>query len=144
MASQLKNALLRTAAKPKPSEVWRVHDKSVVLHEKNRVDKIYRPVLVLNTASLLTIQNHLVVNVVPLSTMAETDRLCFPIAQSYCETVASFKPSDYSHAVIYFYQPIEIHHFHERCGKIDETAYQAIVRLLCLDVIGFVGYDLTP
>jgi hypothetical protein len=72
--------------------------------------------------------------------------LCFPIAQGYERTFGGFLPDPNSLALIQFYQPIEFRYFDKQgaIGLIDETSYNAVLNILCTEVIGYHGFDLNP
>jgi len=121
---------------PKPREIWQVKDLEVRLHSESRVDKGRRPVLVLYSKAIEHADRALV-NVLPLSASAQADRFIFPIARGYCQTFAGFVPDKNSMALVNFYQPIESKYFEKKCGLIDEGCYNAIVNILCCDLIGY-------
>lgn len=137
----LKDQLLK-AKPPQPREVWKAQDLEVRLHSENREDKKARPVLIVSSAKL-TVRDASIINIVPLSTSKSPDSLIIPIAKAYEEIAEGFSPKEGSCALLQFYQPIELKHFVERCGTIEENTYCAIQFTLCSELIGYVDFDLT-
>lgn len=137
----MKDQLIRKFP-PQPREVWYVIDLEVRLHAEKRIDKDNRPVLVVCSPEL-TKPDASIINIIPLTTAKKPDKFIFPIDRAYEKCEADFNLSTASCAHIQFYQPIEIQHFVSKCGKIDETSYEAIKNILCTQVIGFCDYDLT-
>jgi len=128
---------------PRQREVWIVQYQEIRMNPNNRTDKIGRPVLIVTSIELLNNPNYPLINIIPLSTSGEPDRLCIPIERAYEEIVNGFVPDKNSLAVIPYYQPIELKFFNSdgRCGRIDEVTYGVIVNLLCHEVIGLEDYD---
>lgn len=129
---------------PKQREVWIVEDSELRMHPDKRNDKGGRPALILASVNFLSNDHYPLINVVPLSTNVSPDKLIFPIERAYEELAEDFIPDTKSCAIIPFYQPIEIKHFLERLGTIDENAYNAIVTILCTEIIGYDCYDFNP
>jgi hypothetical protein len=126
--------------------VWYVDDSEVRLHPENRIIKGPRPVLIACALPLLTKKSS-IINVIPFSTQGEPDKLCFPIAQGYGCPYGGFVPDLKSLALIQFYQPIEYKYFDDKrgaIGLIDDISYNAILDILCTEVIGYHGFDLSP
>jgi len=127
---------LRGIRCPQPREVWRVKDSEVVMHTKERKDKISRPVLILSSVNRTKPKSG-IVHIIPLTTSREMDALVFPLVKSaYVECVDGFKPAKNSCAVIGLYQPLLRENFLKKCGMIDENSYDAIRDILCHKIIG--------
>lgn len=127
---------------PKQREVWLIEDKEIRLNPNNREDKYRRPALVVSAKELLNNKDFPLVNIIPLSRQGKPDKLSFPVASGYEECTDDFKPDSSSLAVLPYYQPIEKKFFKQRCGTIDEITYNAIVNLLCSEVVGCEDFDL--
>lgn len=133
----MKNELMSKVVAPQPGEVWYVQDKHVTLHAEKRVDKSRRPVLVMYHEDCAN-PGVCVINAIPLSTSSTVDRFTFPIERAYKTIYKSdFKGSKNSVALANFYQPIEYQFFVERIGMIDDSAYGALMNMVCYDVVGF-------
>lgn len=126
---------------PKQREVWMIEDSELRMHPDKRNDKNGRPALILASTNFLNDSNYPLLNVIPLSTSVQPDTLIFPIASAYEELAQDFIPNKKSCAIIPFYQPIELKYFIKRCGTIEENAYNAIVHILCTEIIGYDSYD---
>lgn len=128
--------------KPKQREVWFVDDSEIRLHP-GQPSKNRRPVLIASSINLLNEVNYPLLNVIPLSRQTP-GKYIFPIARAYEEKADGFEPDENSCAIIPFYQPIELKYFKQRCGTIDETTYEAIIFLLCLEIVGCDCLDIDP
>lgn len=125
---------LNAAVPPKPREVWKLDDEQVRLHEKGKEGKSRYVLVVSKDCDKLDGQ---IINVVPLTTKREYDRLTFPMSQGYEKIYNGFTPDQSSTAVIQFYQPIRRDYFKDICGRIDCQTYCTIKQILCNDVVGF-------
>jgi len=131
---------------PQPREVWYVDDSEIRLHADKRIPKGKRPVLIACSSELLNVDAS-IINVIPLTTQGTPDKLSFPITQAYERTFGGFLPDPNSLALIQFFQPIEFRYFDSQegaIGVIDESSYNAILNILCTEVIGYHGFDLNP
>jgi len=125
---------------PRCGDVWTVEDENVILHAGGRVQKGPRPVLILTAASL-DMAALGVANVVPLSTSGRPDLYTFPLERCYEELAPDFKPDPNSHAIINWYQPIEIRFFRKFRGRLSEQCQIAIKLLIQQSVLGIADYD---
>jgi uncharacterized protein YifN (PemK superfamily) len=132
--SDFDNATLNKVVPPKPREVWHLDDEKVRLHVPGKKDKP-RPVLVVSKECNELDQQ--IINVIPLTTKRDYDKLTFPIHRCYEEEFDGFDKKTSSTAVIQFYQPIVRDFFDSRVGIIDTHSYSIIKRILCVDVIGY-------
>jgi len=131
---------LRQVWCPKPGEIWKVVDKKIVLHEKNREDKGYRPVLVVMSSGLLGDSNTLY-HSVPLSASKGFDSQIIPVMSNFKACVEDFNKKHGSVALLRFYQPIEEQFFIKKCGVVALETYNAVRCWLKDELIGDEIFD---
>jgi mRNA-degrading endonuclease toxin of MazEF toxin-antitoxin module len=124
-------------------EVWFIPDEDIRLHEEGREVKNSRPAIIVMSEILLN-ADETTVNIIPCSSSCQPDLTTFPVARGYSNTFGGFLPHANSHALIRFYQPIASKYLLRRIGELDETTYNAIVEVLCREVVGQDGFDFGP
>ncbi|MBX2976425.1 MAG: type II toxin-antitoxin system PemK/MazF family toxin [Ignavibacteriaceae bacterium] len=131
-----------TVFPPQKGEIWWVEDSEVTMHPDGRQYKKKRPVLIVSSNLFNKVKEFPFVHIIPLSRQAEVDELIIPIQRGFIETSNGFKPDKDSCAIVPFIQPIERRFIKERCGKIEEDIFYAILSTLFVKVFNYNSYDL--
>ena len=143
MNNSLQEQLLQKVCPPKQAEIWYADDDKILMDDPNKKDKNNRPVLVVAHSELLKVPCN-IVNIIPLSTSGNPDRIRFPIGTAFENVCNDFHPDENSLALLALYQPLRVKCFQRKCATLNSNTYSAILLTLCQYVIGFDALDFTP